>query len=56
VNGTTRETRLLVVTLAVSATLLLVLAQFRFPAEERVQPVGPVTPPLERLAARATFD
>lgn len=49
-----RETRLLLIILAVSAAALLVLAQFRFPEEPRI-PVPPPTP-LERLAARATYD
>jgi hypothetical protein len=50
-----RETRLLVVTLVVSVVLLLVLARFRFPAADRPQPAA-IAAPLERLAARATFD
>jgi hypothetical protein len=48
-----RETRLLLVTVIVSAGVLGVLSQFRFPDTQRVEP--PVQP-LERLAARATFD
>jgi hypothetical protein len=52
-----RETRLLVVTLAVSVVLLLVLARFRFP-EQAQQPGSQVvvTPPLQQLSARATYD
>jgi hypothetical protein len=48
-----RETRLLLLTIALSVVALLVLARFRFPAQQRIEP----TPqPLERLAARATYD
>lgn len=49
-----RETRLLWLTIAVSLGVLFVLAQFRFPEEGR--PAAPAPPPLERLAARATYD
>ena len=48
-----RESRLLILTIAVSAIVLLLLAQFRFP--EAPPPVAP-TAPLERLAARASFE
>lgn len=48
-----RETRLLWLTIAVSLGVLLVLAQFRFPNEDRA---APAPQPLERLAARATYD
>lgn len=48
-----RETRYLLLTMTVSVAALLLLARFRFP--ER-QPVAVVPPPLERLAARATYD
>lgn len=48
-----RETRLLLVTIVVSAAVLAVLAQFRFPDTPRVEPPAQ---PLERLAARATYD
>lgn len=47
-----RETRLLLLTIAVSVGVLLVLARFRFPD----QAPAPPAQPLERLAARATFD
>ena len=50
-----RETRLLLVTIAVSVATLLVLARFRFPAEGGAA-ADPAPAPLERLAARATFD
>jgi hypothetical protein len=50
-----RETRLLLVTIAVSVAALLVLAQFRFP-EQAAAPVEPAPAPLERLAARAAYD
>lgn len=49
-----RETRLLLLIVAVSAAALLVLAQFRFPEQPGI-PVPPPTP-LGRLAARATYD
>jgi hypothetical protein len=48
-----RESRLLLVTIALSATVLLVLAQFRFPDPP---PSLPSAAPLERLAARASFE
>jgi hypothetical protein len=51
----TRETRLLLVTIIVSAAVLLLLARFRFPDAERPTAVAPVTQSLERLAARATY-
>lgn len=50
-----RETRLLIVTIAVSAVMLLVLARFRFPSDDGAPPSA-VAAPLERLAARATFE
>jgi S1-C subfamily serine protease len=50
-----RETRLLVVTIAVSVGVLLLLAQFRFP-EDSVSPAEAAPAPLERLAARAAYD
>lgn len=48
-----RETRLLLLTIGLSVAALLVLARFRFPAEQRIEPPPQ---PLERLAARATYD
>ena len=51
-----RETRLLVVTIAVSVGVLLLLARFRFPDEPSLQPADPAPAPLERLAARAAYD
>lgn len=53
-----RETRLLLLTLAVSVLMLLLLARFRFPEEQGVPtlPDRPPAAPLERLAARATYD
>lgn len=50
----TRETRLLLLTIGVSVAALLLLARFRFPAQTPI--VNPAPPPLERLAARATYD
>jgi S1-C subfamily serine protease len=49
-----RETRLLAVTITVSVLVLLLLARLRFPEPP---PIATTTaPPLERLAARATYD
>jgi hypothetical protein len=48
-----RESRLLLLTVAVCAIVLLVLARLRFP---EVRPVDTAAPPLERLAARASYD
>jgi hypothetical protein len=57
VRSPSRETRLLLVTLAVSAILLLVLARFRFPEDRQLPPAAaPAGQALERLAARATYD
>jgi hypothetical protein len=56
-GGGRRETRLLLATLAVSVAMLLLLARYRFPDEPGSgQSVEPAKAPLERLAARATFD
>ena len=49
----TRETRLLLITLALSVAVLFALARFRFPDQE---PLELPTQPLQRLAARAAFD
>jgi serine protease Do len=49
-----RENRLLLITIAVSVTVLLLLARFRFPEQARSEPPAPA--PLERLAARATYE
>ena len=51
-----REMRLLIVTIAVSAGMLLLLARFRFPDEAGKQTAEPAPAPLERLAASATYD
>lgn len=51
-----RETRLLLVTIAVSVGVLLLLARFRFPAESVDRPVESAPAPLERLAAEATYE
>ena len=48
-----RESRLLLLTVALCAAVLLILARLRFPAAQRVEVT---TPPLERLAARASYD
>ena len=52
----TRETRLLLVTIAVSVGVLLLLAKFRFPSDASGRPVDKAPAPLERLAAQATYD
>lgn len=51
-----RETRLLLATITMSAIALIVLGQFRFPAEDLAQPVAVPAPALERLAALATYE
>jgi S1-C subfamily serine protease len=50
-----RETRLLIVTITVSIAMLLILARFRFP-QTPARTLDPAPAPLERLAARATYD
>jgi S1-C subfamily serine protease len=55
-NGRRREARLLLATIAVSVGMLLLLARFRFPEEAARQTVEPAPAPLERLAARATYE
>jgi serine protease Do len=49
-----RETRLLIVTITVSALVLLLLTRMRFPEQPPI--VAAPAAPLERLAARATYD
>lgn len=51
-----RETRLLLVTIAISVAVLLLLARFRFPSEPADRPVESAPAPLERLAAQATYE
>jgi serine protease Do len=51
-----RETRLLLATIGISVGMLLLLARFRFPEEAARQAAEPAPAPLERLAARATYD
>ena len=48
-----RESRLLLLTVGLCAVVLLVLARWRFPDRDDVQTTAP---PLERLAARASYD
>jgi S1-C subfamily serine protease len=55
-DGRGRETRLLLGTIAVSVVVLVVLAQFRFPEEVARETAEPAPAPLERLAARATYE
>ncbi len=50
-----RETRLLALVILVAIAALLVLARFRFPEAADRTPVAPPPGPLERLAARASF-
>lgn len=53
----TRETRLLLIIITLSVVVLVVLSRFRFPDEEPASARAGATPlPLERLAARATYD
>jgi len=49
-----RESRLLLLTVAVCAAVLLLLARLRFP--DAPLAVDTAAPPLERLAARASYD
>lgn len=53
--GSGRETRLLLLVIVVAVAVLLVLARFRYPAPDRAA-VVPAAGPIERLAARATFE
>lgn len=54
-SSTGRETRLLLLVIVVAIAALLVLARFRYPAPERAA-AAPAVGPIERLAARATFE
>jgi hypothetical protein len=54
-TGSGRETRLLLLIIVVAVAVLLVLARFRFPGTDGVA-VMPAQGPIERLAARATFE
>jgi hypothetical protein len=55
VSGRGRETRLLLLVIAVAVAMLLVLAQFQYPSPDRAV-AAPLAGPIERLAARATFE
>ena len=55
VSGRGRETRLLLLVIVVAVAVLLVLAQFQYPAPDRTV-ASPLAGPIERLAARATFE
>lgn len=55
VSGRGRETRLLLLVIAVAVGMLLVLAQFQYPKPDRAV-ASPLPGPIERLAARATFE
>lgn len=50
------ETRLLLIVITLSVAVLLVLSRFRFPEGSPAAPAGATPLPLERLAARATYD
>lgn len=52
----TRETRLLLIVVTLSAVVLIVLSRFRFPDRPATASAGATPLPLERLAARATYD
>jgi hypothetical protein len=54
-NRSGRETRLLGLVIVVALAALLVLARFRFPAAD-IASVTPAQGPLERLAARSTYE
>ena len=53
---TGRDARLLALVIVVSLAVLLLLAQFRFPVTAGGTPAPPPPGPLERLAARSTYD
>lgn len=55
VSGRGRETRLLLLVIAVAVAMLLLLAQFQYPSPDRAV-ASPLAGPIERLAARATFE
>jgi len=52
----TRETRLLVVTVVLSTSVLLALARLRFPGREPTERLSLPARPLQQLAERASFD
>ena len=54
-NRSGRETRLLGLVIVVALAALLILARFRFPAAD-ITTVTPTQGPLERLAARSTYE
>ncbi len=51
-----RETRMLLMIITLSVVVLIVLSRFRFPDEPAPGKSGATPLPLERLAARATYD
>lgn len=51
-----RETRLLLIVIALSAAVLFALSRFRFPEQDTPSLAAATPLPLERLAARATYD
>jgi len=52
----TRETRLLLMVITISVGVLLALSRFRFPEPGTQEGRPPAAAPLQRLAARATYD
>ena len=56
IRGWTRETRLLVVTVVLSVSVLLALARLRFPDEEPAARLALPARPLQQIIERASFD
>lgn len=55
-TGISRETRMLLIVITLSVAVLIVLSRFRFPERGDAVPAAASSLPLERLAARATYD
>lgn len=55
-TGISRETRMLLIVITLSVVVLVVLSRFRFPERGDDTPAVASSLPLERLAARATYD
>jgi membrane-associated protease RseP (regulator of RpoE activity) len=56
IRGWTRETRLLVVTIVLSVSVLLALARLRFPGQEPRERLALPARPLQQIVERASFD
>src|SRR5690349_12674799 len=56
IRGWTRETRLLVVTIVLSVSVLLALARLRFPGQEPRERLVLPARPLQQIVERASFD